>query len=532
MMSWSYTYDPRLWPAVVTVALLAFLGSYSWRRRNVPGAKPFAIICLFAFLWAVGAVLEISATDFPAKIFWIKFQGIWQIPEATAWLWFVLEYAGFSRWLTRRNLWLAFSPTLFAAVLIITNFRHLVWTDFQMGDHVIQVFGIANWILIAYAFIPIFLTVMVLLWLIIRSPHLRWPGIVMLLGMVTAFGIYLLANINAGFFGPGERIFFVLGILSLSFSLALFRFRALDPVPLAYSAIVKQIQAGVLVLDLHKKVVDLNPAAGQILGRPLESLLGHPAAEILPAELNILTWLEKPEMAPSEIKLGSGSAIRYYNLQFTPLKDQRNRTLGHLLLLHDFTEQKRTQEQILEQQQAVATLQERERLARELHDSAGQVLGYVNLQAETIHKWLQAGNAEKADSLVLRLTEVAKEAHADIRESILSLKAGSAQGWSFLPTLKRYLDDFQAHYGIRTELVLKGGLEENKFKPDAEVQLLRVIQEALTNARKHGHAHNVQVVIEQRESWGHITVTDDGNGFDPARISQEAWRPFWPGLYE
>ncbi len=58
-----------------------------------------------------------------------------------------------------------------------------------------------------------------------------------------------------------------------------------------------------------------------------------------------------------------------------------------LLLLHDVTEQRRAQAQILEQQGALATLQERERLARELHDGAGQVLGYVSLQTQAIVKW-------------------------------------------------------------------------------------------------------------------------------------------------
>jgi signal transduction histidine kinase len=527
MMSWSYAYDPQIWPALVTAILTAILGWYGWQRRNISGAKPFAVLCLFAFLWSVGCIFEISSTDFSTQIFWIKFQGIWQMPEATTWPWFVLVYAGFGRWLTRRNLWLMITPSIFSLVVIVTNdYHHLVWTDFQMGDHVIQVFGIVNWVLAAMAFVMILFTIIVLIWLAVRSSHLRWPAIIMLLGMVVSFGIYLVVNVYPEIFGPGERILLTMGILSLSFSLALFRFRVLDPVPLAYSAIVKQIQAGVLVLDLNKKAVGLNPAAGQILGRPPESLWGHPAAEILPAELNILNWLEKPEMAPSEIKLGSGSATRYYNVQFTPLKDQRNRTLGHLLLLHDFTEQKRIQEQILEQQQAVATLQERERLARELHDSTGQVLGYVNLQAETIHQWLQAGNSDKADSLVLRLAEVAKEAHADIRESILNLKSGSAQVWYLLPTLRRYLDNFQSQYGIRTELVLKDGLKEDNFKPDAEVQLLRVIQEALTNARKHGEAHNVMVAIERGENRGHITVTDDGNGFDPNQTKLEGSQHF------
>ena len=523
-MSWSYAYDPQIWPALITAILTAILGWYGWQRRNVSGAKPFVIICLFAFLWAVGSIFEIAAIDLSAKIFWIKFQGIWQLPEAYSWLWFVLVYAGFSRWLTRGALWLTVIPSLFAAVLIMSNYHHLVWTDFQMGNRLIQVFGIGNWILIAFAFILILLTVVVLFWLVIRSSHLRWPAIIMLLGMVIAFGMYLLANIDAGFLGPGERILFTMGILSLSFSVALFRFRALDPVPLAYSAIIKQMQAGVLVFDLQRKVVDLNPAAGQILGSPPESLRGRPAAEILPAELSIPTWLEKPDTVPSEIELKNGSATHYFNLKFTPLTDPRNRTLGHLLFLYDVSEQRQAQAKIMEQQKVVAMLAERERLARELHDGIAQTLGYASMQAQIVRKLVRDGNLEKVGSILDRLIEVTQDAHADIRESILNLKAGPAQEWFLFPTLKQYLSRFQEFYGIRTELSVPDGLGEDIFEPVAKVQLLRVVQEALTNARKHSNARNIQIVFQQANNRALITIADDGKGFDPGQLKPEEGR--------
>jgi len=102
-MSWPYIYDPHLWPPLVTAILTIVLGWYGWRRRNILGARPFAVLCLFALLWAIGSILEASAADFYTKVFWIKFQAIWQLPTATAILCFVLEYAGYGRWLTRRN---------------------------------------------------------------------------------------------------------------------------------------------------------------------------------------------------------------------------------------------------------------------------------------------------------------------------------------------------------------------------------------------------------------------------------------------
>jgi PAS domain S-box-containing protein len=526
-MSWSYTYDPHLWPPLVTAALTATLGWYGWQRRNFSGAKPFIILCLFALLWSVGAIFETSATDFSAKVFWTKFQGIWQIPAATALPWSALELAGLRRWLTRRNFWLMAVPSVLTLLLILTNdYHHLITTEVRMTDHVVQVFGIANWILTAYAFLLVLSAVVVLLWLAIRSPRLRRPATIMLLGMVVSFGFYTLASIDESLFGPGERVLLILGPLSLSYALAFFRFRVLDPVPLARSAIIEQMDDGMLVLDVKGNIVDINPAAEKILGEARNRLQGRAAAGVLPLYSDQLIRPDKGGKMPPEISLGSGTTARYYNLSLTGLRDRRGQTLGQLLVLHDTTEQKQVQAQMLERQQVMATLQERERLARELHDSTSQVLGYVNLQAQTIQKWLQSGNNEKAQALVSRLAEIAKDAHADVRESILGLKTGGSKEWAFLPVLKRYLNDFQSQYNIPIELSLPNNMQENTLSATVGIQVLRVIQEALTNARKHSSAHKVRVSFEEVGDRALIRITDDGSGFDTTQQGRESGSHF------
>jgi PAS domain S-box-containing protein len=522
-MSWAYSYDPEVWPSLVTAVVVAILGWYGWQRRSFPGAKPFTIFCLFAFLWAAGSVFEIQATDFSTKIGWIKFQAVWQIPTATALPWFVLEYAGFNRWLTRRNLALMVIPAILTLLLIITNnYHHLIWIEFRTGEPVTAVLGIANWILLAYASLLIIITIIILCRLAARSPVLRWPAIYMLFGIIIGIGFYALSNINISLLGPGERVFFILGVLSLSFSLAFFRFRVLDPLPLAYSAIFKQMQAGVLVLDRQGKILEINPAAGQIVGGSRESWFGHSIAEAVPEGLKILSWLEKPETAPAEFSLAHGASIRYYSPQITQLKDRRIRTLGYLLFFMDTTEQRQTQARILEQKKVVATLEERERLARELHDSIGQVLGYVQLQAQTIRKLMRSGKNEEAEPEFTNLLEAARDAHTDVRESILNLKAGTGEAWSFVPVLRRYLKDYQAHHGIKAELAVPEDLKDNTFDSGAGVQLLRVIQEALTNARKHSRATTVKINITLENMLARISVTDNGMGFDTGLTGRDS----------
>jgi len=184
-------------------------------------------------------------------------------------------------------------------------------------------------------------------------------------------------------------------------------------------------------------------------------------------------------------------------------------------LLHDVTEQDRAQARLLEQERVVATLQERERLARELHDSVGQVLGYLSMQAQTASKRLRDGDTGKTEELLSRLASVAQHAHADVRESILALRAASSADWAFLPTLRHYLEDFETQYGVATEL-RTDGVTDDLLPPHAGVQLLRVIQEAMSNARRHGRPALISITFERCVDDARITVADDGDGFDPA----------------
>ncbi len=114
---------------------------------------------------------------------------------------------------------------------------------------------------------------------------------------------------------------------------------------------------------------------------------------------------------------------------------------------------------------------------------------------------------------------VTQDAHDDVREYILATKTTAGSQLEFIPALQAYLQQFAAHYGIRTELTVAPGLTSGDFEPMVQVQLQRIIQEALTNARKHGHARCVQVRFQREDCRALIAVEDDGIGFDPELLA-------------
>ena len=510
---------PDLWPVLI-LALLIFLGIHSWTRRNVRGATPFAFACLFAALWIVGAIGEISAADFGGKVFWIKYQAVWQLPSATAILCFVLAYSGLGRWLTRRNLMLLALPPALVIVTVMSNdYHHLQWTAFRMENDVVPSLGTLGWVFVAYGSLLGVINVFVLLWFAIRTPEHRWPVGIMVLGQAIGRGSFVLDVAYPGILGPAGSVSLVLGVLAAAYALALFGFHVFDPVPVARAVVIEQMQEGMLVLDAQGRIVDVNSTAGRMLGAPVADVKGRYAAEILPVAPAPLGQLDRAHVTPSEFSRGAGQTLRHYTLHATPLTDRRKRVLGQLVLLHDVTGQKRLQEQRIQQHRMAAVLQERESLARELHDGIGQVLGYVSVQAQTAAKWVQDGNPEKARTLLDRLAGVARDAHADVRASILNLRAASPQDWALIPAVRQQLEAFQAHYGVRAELSVGDGVEEDCFSPAAGVQVLRVIQEALTNARKHGAAGAVNITLVRGASQIDVTISDDGRGFDAGTVA-------------
>ena len=522
-MAWQMAADPDLWPALVSVALTLVLGLYSWNRRSVRGARAFAVGCLFALLWGIGTCLEIASLDFAAKVFWVRFHALWQIPMVTALSWFFLQYAGLGRFLTRRTLVLFSLPALLVVSLMLTNdLHHWIWTSFSMDAHIVARYGVATWASIWYANLLGIVNLVALIRLAVRSPRFWQPVALMLVGQLTGRVMYLLDSVNGRIFTPGESVLVVIGLSCSVYAYALFHFRVLDPVPLARTVATEQMGDGLLVLDPQGRIVDANPAATRILDRTGAGLRGREAAEALPPEAGVETKDGRLALGKSEIRLGEGPSARYYDASLAPLTDRRGEELGHLLLLHDVTGPRHSQEFLLEQQRVVATLQERDRLAREMHDSIGQVLGHISLQAQAARQWTAAGNPGKAAEILDRVADVAQEAHADVRETILSLRTGSTDEWTFLHALRKYLDLYRSSYGIETALHLPDGLAEDVLRPEAGVQVMRVIQEALNNARRHGGAHRVDVAFERGDGRVGIRIADDGAGFDPDRPTPQA----------
>ncbi len=179
----------------------------------------------------------------------------------------------------------------------------------------------------------------------------------------------------------------------------------------------------------------------------------------------------------------------------------------------DITERKQAREQILEHQRQLAALKERERLARDLHDGIGQVLGYLNVQSQAALDYLKDDPTIAAE-LLERLGQVTRDAHSDVRGYILGLKRGEEMALPFLSQLHETVKQFAEVYGFEVQLNLPAELPDILAEPEAEAQLLYIIREALNNARQHSGAISACVTLRLDAEAVTVIISDSGQGFN------------------
>jgi two-component system nitrate/nitrite sensor histidine kinase NarX len=168
------------------------------------------------------------------------------------------------------------------------------------------------------------------------------------------------------------------------------------------------------------------------------------------------------------------------------------------------------------QLQSLSITEERARIARDMHDGLAQVLGYLNLEVQTLDALHKQGKPEELSNELGKMREAIKLANADVRENILSLRTTLSNDKGLMSAIGEYLEEFGIQTGIRTNFTdeVQGELNISSI---AEVQLVCILQEALANVRKHAHASQVKVSLKKlnqnQSEIIHFQIIDNGSGF-------------------
>src|SRR3954454_19192573 len=163
-----------------------------------------------------------------------------------------------------------------------------------------------------------------------------------------------------------------------------------------------------------------------------------------------------------------------------------------------------------ERSRELSIVEERNRLARELHDSVTQRLFGVALAAESAHTLL-ARDREGAAAELKRVSELARGAMEELRAVVFELRPGSLEAEGLATVLRKHVEVLRRVSGREIELQVR---DVPRLAPAPATQVLRIAQEALGNALRHAEAQRIEVRLEGPT----LTVSDDGVGFDPTAV--------------
>jgi signal transduction histidine kinase len=167
---------------------------------------------------------------------------------------------------------------------------------------------------------------------------------------------------------------------------------------------------------------------------------------------------------------------------------------------------------LLERSRELSIVEERNRLARELHDAVSQKLFGLVLGAESAATLLDR-DAGAAAEQIAQLGELAQDALAELRGLIFELRPASLEEEGLAATLRKQVDMLERVHGRAIELRITGAA---KAAPESAGEVLRIAQQALENALRHADAERIELRLQGRDGRLTVTVADDGVGFDPA----------------
>lgn len=187
--------------------------------------------------------------------------------------------------------------------------------------------------------------------------------------------------------------------------------------------------------------------------------------------------------------------------------------------MRESTERKRLIEQLEAAQTSLSAaerqsgiLQERQRLAQEIHDTLAQGFTSIVMQLEAAEQMLPEGSTA-AQSHLQKARDVARTNLAQARRLVQALRPEPLNGASLADALKRVASRWSDDTGIKTGFSFTG--DPYPLSSEAEVTLLRATQEGLNNVQKHAQAHEVRITLSYMEDQVALDLQDDGRGFDP-----------------
>ncbi|SCY30627.1 histidine kinase N-terminal 7TM domain-containing protein [Alkaliphilus peptidifermentans] len=523
-----FQYISYIWPLIISAVFSFSLGIYALlRRRNSKGSKNFILSMFVVTIWSLGNAMEMSSVDFSTKLFWANIQYFAYGYSPVTLLALCMQFTGYDRWVRNRKiLWIAVVPTIIIILVWTDGIHGLVRYDMKMDYSgmfpvIEKKYGPFFYIHGFYSHsLNIFAWVLLIKAVFFKNTVYRKQAAMLLVGIslivlpnilyITGLSPVKRFDITPLFFGPAG-LFIAWGI---------FRFKLFDVIPVARATVIETMEIGVMVLDLQDRVLDINPFFQKIIGWSASKAVTRSVEEVCGKIPDLVKACLDRQISHKEFLINTDSVSRIYEIFLSPLTDHKGVLIGRLIVAYDITEKKQEQIRYLKQQRRLAVIKERESNARDMHDNLGQVLGFINLQAQGIRQELLNAGVDIVSDKLDKMINATQSAHKEIRESIRNARSSEFLEKDFILSLTSAIESFEEQTNIEVKMYISDGFTGEELKPNTQINILYIIKEALANIRKHANASYVEIAFLSTQDQLSATIEDNGKGFDIGNLGE------------
>jgi PAS domain S-box-containing protein len=343
--------SPYIFPLLVSALISAALAVYAWRRRDLaPAAPSFALFMLLAAWWALATAIGRATAWPPAQLYWLRITYLAIVFVPVAWLRFAVQYTGNERWLTSRREALIVLLPVVTVVMLWSNEQHyLMFTEIEQATSNGFTFLRAHrgpwfWVHTAYSYLLLLAGTVLIFQALARSPRsYRGQAGGLLWGVLAPWLINGLSLAGIVQMPDIDLTPFTFTFSGAAFAWALFRYKLLVVVPIAHEAVINNLDQPVVVLDVHNRVVSINPSALKLLRLQDGQVSGQPADQVFASWPELMRHLSQNGDQRGEVVLPLDEDQRPYHLRVTSVQNRDGSPIGRLVHLQDIAEHKQTE---------------------------------------------------------------------------------------------------------------------------------------------------------------------------------------------
>ena len=406
----------------LVAALMLLLSVRTWAMRPKRGATAWSMTMLFCAIFAIGACLEIAFAIPVLKLAMNRVIYIGTTGFIFFWGIFAIQYSNEDRWLNRITIsLLAIVPLLTLCLAFFAEQHPLLYRAYEfvyidgliMGQ--VAAYGTLFWVWLIYSYFVLIGSWLLLLRSAFRSHAIfRAQTWMVILASGAPMMSYVTQMAGFNFLAPFDPTALIMAFSGVIMLLAMSHYRFMDIVPVAYDLIFKNVNSGIILVDLKGRIAGINPAAERILSHNEKDVLGTAAEKVFANQQQFVEHFQDVEQIRTEVAVTEAGP--YYELQITPLHSHRGELAGRLIMFYDITERKLIEQQQLE----LAMERERVRLLQQFishmsHDLRTPLTS-MKVTQYLLRKELAGQHSARLDSL-----DKQTERLAEMVESMLTL---------------------------------------------------------------------------------------------------------------